>query len=221
MELLEYRNGRLKIKEIYKDGKRKMVKTICDCGNEKVLRFDSFKKITKSCGCLLKEKAKKQGSINFRKHNLTGTHIHNVWRNMKERCYNKNNNRYYVYGGKGVNIFKSWKINILEFYKWSLNNGYVVGMSIERIDNNKNYCPENCIWIPLECQVYNKTTNYKIICKNETLNLKLFSVKHNFSLPSLYHFVERNNIPKIIKEETFLSQYLAKPRKKFLGRCND
>ena len=115
----------------------------------------------------------------------------------------------------------SWKNDFLTFYNWAINNGYVVGLSIERIDVNKGYNESNCTWIPLEYQSNNKTTNYRIYNENSSYNLRQFSVKHDFSLSSLQHFVSRKKIPLKISEKEFLSQYLAKPRKKLLGRCND
>lgn len=97
----------------------------------------------------------------------------------------------------------------------------MVGLSIERIDVNKGYNENNCTWIPIEYQFNNKTTNYRIYNENFSYNLRQFSVKHDFSLSSLQHFVARKKIPLEISEKEFLSQYLAKPRKKLLGRCND
>lgn len=222
MILLEYKSGRLTFKKTFYKGKYKCFEVKCNCGKEKQLReYDFRKQITKSCGCLAKEVAKNQCADNFKRHGLYNEKIYGIWRNMKERCYREKNNRYYVYGGRGITIQQNWIDDFLEFYKWALKSGYVVGLSIERIDINKGYSEDNCTWIPLKNQSQNKSNNYKIYNENTSYNLSQFSIKHDFSLSSLRHFVIRKNIPLEISEKDFLSQYLAKPRKKLLGRCND
>lgn len=68
---------------------------------------------------------------------------------MRERCYNKNNNKYYLYGGKNITICDEWLNDYDKFKQWSIEHGYKPNshLSIDRIDSNKNYCPENCQWI--------------------------------------------------------------------------
>ena len=222
MILLEYKSGRITFKKTFYKGKYKCFEVKCDCGKEKTLReYDFRKQITKSCGCLAKEVAKEQCSKNFKTHNLRSEHIYSVWNRIKSRCYYEKDVRYNSYGARGIIMQDNWKYEFLNFYKWAINNGYVVGLSIERIDVNKGYNESNCTWIPSEYQFNNKTTNYRIYNENSSYNLRQFSVKHDFSLSSLQHFVSRKKIHLKISQKEFLSQYLAKPRKKLLGRCND
>lgn len=222
MKMLEYKSGRLIFLNSIKVKKREYFVVKCECGNIKEVRKDSFNSNkTKSCGCLLKEVATTQGKINFTSHGIYGSELYKIWSNAKDRCYRKNNNRYYRYGALGITMCDEWKGNVLHFYKWAINNGYVVGLSLERKDLNKGYDPNNCIWISKHTQAKNKNNTYKILIGNEYRTLKEYSFLKGFSLSSLYHFVKNNNIPKIIEEETFLRQYLAKPRAKVLGRCND
>ena len=83
--------------------------------------------------------------------------IHNSWCNMKGRCLNKNHPKYHRYGGRGITVCAEW-MDFKNFLEWSLNNGYKKGLSIDRIDNDGNYCPENCQWITHEENSRKKVT---------------------------------------------------------------
>jgi hypothetical protein len=83
------------------------------------------------------------------------TNIYSKWIGMKNRCFNKSEKSYKNYGARGISICDEWLV-FENFYKWSLTNGYQEGYSIERIDVNGNYCPENCCWIPIVNQAKNK-----------------------------------------------------------------
>lgn len=111
---------------------------------------------TLSCGCLGQERRQNANT----KHDKTGTKLYRIWINMKSRCYNPNNEFYYCYGRKGIELCDEWKDDFESFYNWSILNGYDENLSslecsIDRIDVDGNYCPQNCRWVDSFCQAMN------------------------------------------------------------------
>lgn len=90
---------------------------------------------------------------------------------MRQRCSNKNLSCYKNYGGRGISVCDEWKDSFESFYEWAICNGYKEGLSIERINNNGNYCPDNCKWIKKSAQANNRRRNKHIEYKGETHNL--------------------------------------------------
>ena len=91
---------------------------------------------------------------------------------MLGRCYNPKAARYKDWGGRGIRVCDEWKDNFINFKTWALNNGYEDTLSIDRIDNNKNYGPDNCRWATLQEQNSNKRNTPRISIDNEVLALK-------------------------------------------------
>lgn len=106
---------------------------------------------TKSCGCYNKQSAKERHTT----HGLTKHPLYNTWNDMKKRCYNPKYKNYIHYGGRGIKVYEEWKIDFLTFYNWAIQNGWVKGLSIDRIDVNGNYEPDNCRWVTQEIQCRN------------------------------------------------------------------
>lgn len=128
---------------------------VCDCGNTCLCRAsDIISQKTKSCGC-------KRGN-----RNAGGLHKHSIYKihhKMKQRCYDKNRKDYVEYGGRGIKICDEWLLSkgegFLNFYEWSIENGWKEGLTIDRINNDGNYEPNNCRWTTIKEQSNNTRRN--------------------------------------------------------------
>ena len=137
----------------------------CECGNNKIIEWKKLKEgYTQSCGCIRKEKTSQMAI----KHNLWQSKLYNRWHLIKNRCYNKNYNRYKDYGGRGIRVCDEWKNDFKTFYDWAINNGYNDKLTLDRIDVNGNYEPENCRWITNLEQQHNKRNNKLLTYNGET-----------------------------------------------------
>lgn len=146
----------------------------CDCGKIiDVFTNNLTRGNTKSCGCLNSELASKRSTT----HGKTNTRLYHIYNSMKQRCYEINNPSYIHYGQRGIIICKEWLSDFINFYNWSINNGYQKGLSIDRIDVNGNYEPSNCRWITKEEQQRNKTNNIQITYNGKTKPLKTWCVE--------------------------------------------
>jgi hypothetical protein len=165
------RFGRLTVLEVDERGTRKTYyNCLCDCGNIKSVRSDGLLSgAVKSCGCWKKE----QDNVNLNKseakkkyiaagHKVGGTRLYQIWQNMKLRCYNPSNERYHRYGGRGITVCDEWLRSFTSFEEWALRNGYDDTLTIDRVDCDGNYGPDNCRWATQKEQANNRSTNITI-----------------------------------------------------------
>lgn len=147
------RFGLLVVQDIFEKDGEYFVLLNCDCGNTKIHKYSGFV-VSKPthCGC-------KHGS---KTHGMSKTHLYKSWAAMKRRCDFPDELHKKYYKDKGITYCKEWK-DFVSFSKWALNNGYVSGYTIERLDNSKGYSPENCTWIPAKDQNKNKTNKSHLI----------------------------------------------------------
>lgn len=137
----------------------------CDCGNETVVSGDKLRRgSTKSCGCLQDEI---RHSGQRRTHGMTKSRLYYEWSNMKARCYNTKGIMYHRYGARGIRVCDEW-LKFDNFMEWALSTGYTDELTIERIDIDENYCPENCKWIPRAAQAWNKCNSHFLTAFGET-----------------------------------------------------
>ena len=137
----------------------------CDCGKTFVTLGRHLRSgKTMSCGHLQRESASRLNKT----HGKSKTALYGVWAGIKARCYNKNADSYSNYGAKGIALCEEW-FDFSKFYDWAISSGYKQGLTIERKDNSKGYCPDNCCWANRADQNRNTTRTHRILDGERTI----------------------------------------------------
>lgn len=151
--------------------KKTYVYCLCDCGQLKAIDIGALQSgNTRSCGCIRRMFPNGKG----KGHGIKGR-LARIRGGMQQRCYNPNNTAYNNYGGRGITICDEWLNNPLSFYTWATNSGYTDNLTIDRIDNDGPYSPENCRWVSQEDNCRNKRTNHLLTLNGKTITISGWS----------------------------------------------
>ena len=157
-------------------------KCVCDCGNITHAYTSSLKScFTKSCGCWSRERSTKHGG--------KGTRLYTIWIAMKARCKNPRRPEFHHYGGRGISVCQKWSNDFGAFRDWALTHGYTPNLTLDRIDVNGDYCPENCKWSTYIEQGNNKRNTIKISAFGETHTITEWSELRQIPATAIQHRV--------------------------------
>ena len=205
----------------------------CDCGSEVYLTTHALRSgNTKSCGCYNLELLKKRNYL----HGMSNSRIYTTWKNMKSRCYYPKNAEFKNYGGRGIKICDEWKNDFQVFYEWSIKHGYKEELTIDRIDNNGNYQPDNCRWVDMAVQSRNTSRTRYIefngkrltICEwgieiGGTSTTVLYRIEQGWSVEEaiMTPIGKKDWIPKILPTDDERVVNNKKNYIRFIGYFND
>lgn len=167
----------------------------CDCGVEKdILGRNLRDGYTKSCGCLGKEILAEGRQRNNSKRGVddrSRTRLYRIWIGMRQRCGNPNDHAYPLYGGRGIFVCTEWESNFQAFKEWSYANGYTDKLTIDRIDGNKGYYPENCRWADMHTQQNNTSRNIRIVFCGEERTISEWAEFLGIPYQTIWHRYEK------------------------------
>lgn len=171
-DLTNQKFGLLTVVELEITNSRKTYwKCLCECGNYKTARSDSLIcGAIRSCGCMKKQQDRVNLTANH-SHKMSGTRLYHIWVGMKGRCSNPNNQDYKRYGGRGITVCKEWVDSFANFMEWANKHGYSKKLTLDRIDYNGNYEPDNCRWATPKEQSNNRSSNRMVTIGDETMNV--------------------------------------------------
>ena len=158
---------------------------LCDCGKDVIVRGECLRSKsspTRSCGCLSHD----QKVLQHMTHGQTYSKLYGIWCSIKSRCYNPNTKPYQNYGGRGITMCDEWKNSFESFSEWAVHNGYGDGLSIDRVDNDGNYCPDNCRWVDGVAQANNRRTNRLLTYNGQTMNITQWAKQLGISPKTLF-----------------------------------
>lgn len=156
----------------------------CDCGNTACIEtYYLTAGLTKSCGCSRSGKNNEALRESHIKHGCARTRLNTVYKNMKSRCINPNDRSYESYGGRGITVCDEWlgDSGFESFRDWALSSGYSDDLTIDRIDNNSGYSPQNCRWVDMSVQCRNRRSNHWVTHNGETKCLTDWAIQQGIS----------------------------------------
>lgn len=182
----------------------------CDCGKEQIVRGYALRYgHTKSCGCLPSEQVAKRNW----KHGGSRTKLYRVWDGMKKRCINLNEPAYKNYGGRGISVCDEWVRSFESFRDWGLSHGYRDGLSIDRVNNDGDYCPENCRWADAKTQGNNRRSNRLLEFSDETHTISEWSDLTGIPQDVITYRIKAGwPVEKALTESVRLRRWRKKPK---------
>lgn len=170
----------------------------CDCGTDHV---STTNRLTSGKTTCCKECANRKISASNHKNGTEPIVLYRCYANMKTRCYNKNYFLYHRYGGRGISVCDEWRNDFATFRSWAFENGWNENLTLDRIDNDRDYSPTNCRWITLTEQANNRSTNRFLEYNGEKdtmanwarrLNIPYYIIQYNADIgKTLDYLVER------------------------------
>lgn len=192
--------GRLKV--IHYAGKDKQGHSLwlcsCNCGNSTVVAGYNLKshKII-SCGCARREHC---GSMNLT-HGHSNTRLYSIFSNMISRTENPRKPDFQFYGGRGITVCPEWRYDFPTFENWALRHGYAPGLTIDRIDNNRGYFPDNCRWVDRKKQAENRRGTVVLTFNGKSENVKNWARLLGVPASTLYGRIQRGwSTEEVLKE---------------------
>lgn len=184
-----------------RQGNRSMWKCICECGNAVTASVGDLRSgHSRSCGCLASEILTERNLTHGQTRRNPGKRriprIYNIWAGMKQRCTNPNVQRYPRYGGRGIRVCPEWADSFEAFQAWAMAAGYDDTKEIDRIDNDGDYTPENCRWVPHEAQQGNKENTVRITHAGQTHTLSEWAAITGLKSKTIWQRLQRGKTPE-------------------------
>lgn len=158
--------------------------------------------------------------MGIKTHGESRTKLYRTWFDMRRRCNQPQNKYYKNYGGRGIKVCREWEESYENFSKWAHSNGYSDDLTIDRIDRDLGYCPENCRWVDQITQANNRTNNHMITYNGETLSMKDTARKYGISYSALRSSIQKGKdeevaVRELLRKEN-VKRHLFRSRKEWL-----
>jgi len=157
---------------------------LCDCGTYTTVLSSNLKSgKVKSCGCI-----HHRGNPT---HGLSGTRLYRIYKKIIRRCYCESEPAFPNYGGRGIKVCEEWRDSVESFYEWAMKNGYSESLTIDRIDNDGDYSPQNCRWANAKEQSNNRRSNREFTIGGEQKDLTQWCEEYGVSYTTVHARITR------------------------------
>ena len=214
-DLTNQKFGRLTAIKRVDDEKNGKVQWLCqcDCGRQCIVRAqDLTKRHTTSCGCYYKEVHTKHGKSKDR--------LYSIWNGMRHRVTDDKHISYASYGGRGIKMCQEWFEDFEQFYVWAIESGYKEELTIDRIDVDGDYEPNNCRWVTTKEQSFNKRNTVTVHYNDKEYTVADISSLTGLKPPTIYQRIKRGwSAKEIFSVPTLESGGDYKCKQRFLKSC--